>query len=448
MAWPAARWMSGASATTGARVHVAFWLAVVGIAFVLILATLHLLQSLEGEAPLGTRWWSGYAGLWLLLLGVMLAWNRWLFFPVHLRRMLAGRGLEHFKVDKDWARARTRELWVLFDYDSPLFDYLPFARKGLRKGATQHDTGSSATEHYMHDRAAVHVFVPARSHDLPRGTLVLGRDAAPRWLDGGGDDPKLRRALDRAARNLGEPGLRVTLELSEDFLRAEVRGGSWLGQRFARRIEDTLRFVEALTGALGGRFRAGDAGQVVIERAQGRFVARPASGDTAPGARCAAAALATAALLTACSDGDPLAGAGEPDPTPTAPATGYPAEADPSQTAAASDAAPGGPERDPAARLTGDPAAALADPAMLRYRPPALAANHVNGEPPDAASSDADPGALRLDATTGRLFLPGKGWLEAEQARALYAERPQELPAGVDLERLHHLMAAMEARPR
>jgi hypothetical protein len=46
----------------------------------------------------------------------------------------------------------------------------------------------------------------------------------------------------------------VTIEIRPQWLRVRVRGGSWLGGHFTRRIQATIAFTERLLAALDDRF--------------------------------------------------------------------------------------------------------------------------------------------------------------------------------------------------
>ncbi|AUB82125.1 hypothetical protein THSYN_14980 [Candidatus Thiodictyon syntrophicum] len=55
-----------------------------------------------------------------------------------------------------------------------------------------------------------------------------------------------------------------------------------------------------------------------------------------------------------------------------------------------------------------------------------------------------EPSTFTIDATTQRVFLPGRGWKTAAEFWDLYYNRPQELPGNID----HHALATLKQGPR
>jgi hypothetical protein len=66
--------------------------------------------------------------------------------------------------------------------------------------------------------------------------------------------PVLDHALHEASSALAGVHAPVTVEIRPQWLRVRVRGGSWLGGAFVRRIEATIAFAERLVAALDDQF--------------------------------------------------------------------------------------------------------------------------------------------------------------------------------------------------
>ena len=87
------------------------------------------------------------------------------------------------------------------------------------------------------------------------------------------------------------------------------------------------------------------------------------------------------------------------------------------------------------------------DPAMVRDEEPQGSVEQQAAVAEPAAESEVppEPTGFTVDMEGSRVFLPGKGWLEASEFWDIYYNRPQELPGNIDHQALQLLRAEKEA---
>jgi hypothetical protein len=98
---------------------------------------------------------------------------------------------------------------------------------------------------------------------LPEGRFQVTSESL-RLLSSPSGYAVLDRALWDAAAALTGVNAPVTIEVRPQWLRIRVRGGSWLGGHFARRIRATIAFAERLIASLDDRFIPHDPDAITV----------------------------------------------------------------------------------------------------------------------------------------------------------------------------------------
>lgn len=265
--------------------HVALWLIMMLAGAVVVISGLSTLRSAaSGGArpepsdtlsflyfPDNATYFGGAALFLVVLFGI---WIRYWFLPSDLINLIEaehGSTAERHGRVRTCIRARIRDLWVLADLDHPVLSYWP--SRALRSGRDGPVTRRGLHPRHMHSVARVELVRVGDFSALPEVRFQVTSESL-RLLSSPSGYPLLDQALRDAAPALAGVSAPVTIEIRPQWLRVRVRGGSWLGGHFVRRIRATIAFAEGLAAALAERFIPydPDASPVVIEHGALRIV--------------------------------------------------------------------------------------------------------------------------------------------------------------------------------
>jgi hypothetical protein len=255
------------------QTHILFWYGAVALMVVAVGFGFEALQALQRSDPTVRSALARFAVVIAVLVGLLAFWGRYLYFPNQLKALLAQRGGADFEIRQHELKARVGTLWVLAAFDNPLFSYAPW-RKALDPEPPDSGGAGRTTPpgHYMLSIARANVFRLGDFSRLSPHTTRVSSGAgafAPTGLT------RLDRALRRASSALAEADVDLRVEVGEQWLRVEVRGGSWLGARFGDRILIALDFTERLIAELRGEMGELNGRDLTVDAEGAGFVVKP-----------------------------------------------------------------------------------------------------------------------------------------------------------------------------
>jgi hypothetical protein len=208
-----------------------------------------------------------FVGTALLLVVLFGIWIRYWFLPSDLMNLIEGEygsTVERHGRLRTSVKARLRDLWVLADLDHPVLSYWP--SRSLRSGRRGPATRRGLHPRHMLSVARVELIRVGDFSALPQVRFQATSESLC-LISSPSGYPVLDQALREAASALTGVNAPVTIDIRPQWLRVRVRGGSWLGGDFARRIRATIAFAERLIAALDDQFipRDPDATIVMME---------------------------------------------------------------------------------------------------------------------------------------------------------------------------------------
>ena len=260
--------------------HAALWLITMLAVPVLVISGLGALRSASsGDSPPdpndtlyflyfpdGALYFGGTALLLVVLLGI---WIRYWFLPSDLMNLIEaedGSTVERHGRLRTSIKARIRDLWVLAELDHPMLSYWP--SRALRSGRRGPATRRGLHPRHMLSVARVELLRVGDFSALPHVRFQVTSESL-RLISSPSGYPVLDQALRESASEMSGVHAPVTIEIRPQWLRVRVRGGSWLGGRFVRRIRATIAFAERLIAALDDRFIPEDPDATIVVMEQG-----------------------------------------------------------------------------------------------------------------------------------------------------------------------------------
>jgi hypothetical protein len=255
--------------------HVALWLLAILAVPVLVISGLGALRAVSSgdsapEAndslyllylPDTALYFVGAALALVVLFGI---WIRYWFLPSDLINLIEaedGSTVERQGRVRTSIKGRIRDLWVLADLDHPVLSYLP--SRAMRSGRGGRRIRRGLHPQHMLSVARVELVRVGDFSALPEVRFHASSESLRRTSSPSGY-PVLDEALRDAASAITGVHAPITIEIRPDWLRVRVRGGSWLGGDFARRIRATIAFAERLVAALDDRFIPHDPGAATL----------------------------------------------------------------------------------------------------------------------------------------------------------------------------------------
>ena len=208
----------------------------------------------------------GTAVLLVVLFGI---WIRYWFLPSDLLNLIDaedGWTVERHGRLRTSIKARIRDLWVLAELDHPVLSYWP--SRALRSGRRGPASRRGFHPRHMLSVARVDLLRVGDFSALPHVRFQVTSESL-RLISSPSGYPVLDQALRESASAMSGVHTAVTIEIRPQWLRVRVRGGSWLGGRFARRIRATIAFAERLIAALDDRFIPADPDATIVVMEQG-----------------------------------------------------------------------------------------------------------------------------------------------------------------------------------
>ena len=285
-------WTGRNSGVLNPWLHVVLWWFVIMTGGMFAMTVIVAIDELIFRKPPPSDYLIFLAGSALLLAALLRFWRRYWFLVSDLQRLLQARGGLRFQVRRRWLRPRVKarmgDLWVLSRFDHPMYDYRPsrasdFGASGLLKSPRKWTFMQRETwkwrggfrPGYMLSLSRVNFFRLADFSRLPQENLEVTKQWSAEHPVSHTNDAVFDNALREASGAITDPGLTLTVEIREKWLRVEVKGGTWLGTIFGQRISEALDFTERLITRLAPRFTPLEPDEWTIDLVDEEFVVKP-----------------------------------------------------------------------------------------------------------------------------------------------------------------------------
>lgn len=281
--------------------HVMFWHVVWLSALAVIVSAVAITQPLLANEPVPATLIIQTIIAVGLLVSLFLIWRRYLYLIDDLRRLLDAFQATHLPAKPPWIKARIQDLWFLARFDQPLLAYSPFGPSwralGVRNVARKDRIRAMMHPiQFMREASEAHIFLVGEFKGIANANAQVTSHAVsglPETI------VEVVAMLRSASSVISDPKLVLNVELSQESIRVQVRGGTWLGVTFERRIEQAIRFALALRDRLVPRFGQLRADAYTIVPAKEKLEIRPSNNLRMATRMAAVSLLLFGALFTA-----------------------------------------------------------------------------------------------------------------------------------------------------